>query len=66
MADRLRPTVHQLIKQLAAEAGLGRPQLTVTEAAQNGESFSGSVLRVRVHDQRQPADDPAAANSPRW
>lgn len=62
MTRNLRPTVQQIIEQLATESGILRPNLVVSSAAQNGESFSGSVLRILVGDSSDDQTDGAISN----
>lgn len=58
MADKITPVVAQVFLRMGYEVNMVKPIWTVTEAAQNGESFSGSVLRVVLRDDPD-ASDPA-------
>lgn len=56
MADKLTPAVIELFTEMGHNANMINPIWTVTEAAKNGDSFSGSILRIVMSDDPDAGD----------
>lgn len=62
MADILRPTVNNLVREHAKNLGIENPKLAVTEASKNGDSYSGEVYRIIVTADDQDLLDQQSKN----
>lgn len=57
MSEQLGSTVYKRICELASAEGIDRPQMVVTGASKNGDSYSGEVYRVVVTAVKDDDDD---------
>lgn len=50
MCELLRPTVYKYVCDYAFELGILKPNILVTPASKNGDSYSGEVYRITITD----------------
>lgn len=53
----LRPTVNRVVRELVKQLGIYKPQLDVSFASKNGDSYSGEVYRIIIRPDKKEIED---------